>query len=256
MSIYFMYRKRYQNEKCLKDAYQGRKLNTYQIAKECNVGQTTIWKWLHKLHIPVRSCSEAFHLYKANHCNLSQKAIEWINGELLGDGCIHQGSPYSASFKYSSKYFEYAQYVSDMLESFGIKQSGKIGIQVHKKVNYYFYQSRYYVELLLSRKKWYPNGKKIIPKNIELTSIICRQWFIGDGSLVHQNNQKPYIRFATFGFSISDINLLVKQLIELGFKSNKEPNYNRIHISSYSTKDFLSYIGNSPVRCYDYKFAY
>jgi len=251
-----MNEKRYQDKKYLENAYNERKLNTYQIAKECNVGQTAIWRWLHRLHIPVRSCSEAFHLYKANHCNLSKKAIEWINGELLGDGCLHKGSPYSASFKYASKYLEYTQYVSDTLKSFGIEQIGNINIQNRKKAHYAFYQSRYYVEFLLLRRKWYPEGKKIVPKDIKLTPLTCRQWFIGDGSLVHQNNQRPYIRFATFGFTVSDINLLVEQLIKLGFKTNKELSYNRIHMSVYSVKDFLNYMGKCPVKCYQYKWRY
>ncbi|GAJ16322.1 unnamed protein product, partial [marine sediment metagenome] len=56
----------------------------------------TIWRWLKRLNILCRSYGEANHLRQANHCNLSPKAIEWINGELLGDGCLSSQSKYSA----------------------------------------------------------------------------------------------------------------------------------------------------------------
>ena len=73
-----------------------------------------------------RNMSEAFHSARGNHCKLSQEAIEWISGELLGDGCLQSQSKYSALFSYTSKYWEYINYVADTLKSFGIEQIGKI----------------------------------------------------------------------------------------------------------------------------------
>jgi len=80
---------------------------------------------------------------------------------------------------------------------------------------------------------------------------------IGDGCLKHPKNGKPYIVLATCGFPIEDVKWLVKELDKLGFKSTRWPSDNTIYISTYSTKDFLKYIGNkSPTKCYDYKFNY
>jgi len=248
--------KLYKNKEWLEKKYIKEELSSHQIAKLCGISGTIYW--LHKLNIPIRSGSESTHLRRANHCNLSQEAIEWLNGELLGDGCLLSQSIYSAEFKYGSKYLEYAQYVSDTLKFFGVKQSGKIRKCCNKKLgNYsYHYQSCSYVELLSIRKKWYPEGKKIVPKDIKLTSLTCRQWVIGDGSLMKSKAGSPYIKLATCGFIISDVKWLIKQLKNLNFKVTRWPSCNTISISIYSTKDFLDYIGKSPVECYSYKFNY
>ena len=59
--------------------YNIEKMSISEIAKMCNRGQTTIWNWLKKLNIPIRS--EAHHLATGNHCNLSTKAKRRIDGE-------------------------------------------------------------------------------------------------------------------------------------------------------------------------------
>ena len=250
----------YKNRDWLYMAYQTKKLSTHQIAKEVNAGPSTIWNWLYKFNIPIRSNQEGVHLVKGNHCNLSQEAKEWIDGELLGDGCLCSQSSYSANFFYGSKYLEYIQYVSDTLQSFGIKQAGKINKdnKCYKNFNYYtyFYASRAYVELLPVRKRWYPDGKKIVPKDVELTPLTVRQWYIGDGCLLHLSKRRPFIVLSTCGFSISDVEWLVEQLDSLGFRTTRRSSNNTIHISAFSTQDFLAYIDKCPVRCYQYKWNY
>ena len=46
-------------------------------------------KWKDKI-------SKTIHLQRANHCFLSKEAKEWIDGELLGDGCLQ--SQYSFTY--------------------------------------------------------------------------------------------------------------------------------------------------------------
>jgi len=244
--------KKYQNKKWLEDKYVKEKFSIRQIAEICNITYESMRKWMIKFNIPRRYINEAVHLAKVNHCKLSQEAIEWINGELLGDGSLNCRSLYSARFDYSSKYEEYIQYVSDILKSFGIKQSGKI----RKFKNNYKYISYSYEELLPIYKQWYPNNKKIVPKDIELTSLTCRQWYIGDGYLKHPQKGTQYIRLSTDGFPQKDVSWLVKELSKIGFKATRQPSSNRIVISVFSTKKFLNYIGNCPVKCYQYKWAY
>lgn len=248
----------YQNKEWLKNKYINEKFPIYQIAKLCRISHRTIHRWMIKYDIPRRSASEAVHLGNANHCTLFKEAIEWINGELLGDGSLRSRSLYSASFGYGSKYIEYIKYISDTLKSFGIKQSGKIIKRIDKKLNNitYHYESCDYVELLHIRKKWYQNGKKIVPKDIKITPLTLRQHYIGDGSLRCQKGKRPRIFLYTYGFSIFNVRLLIKRLIILGFKVTRHPSSNIISFSSSSTKDFLNYIGKCPVKCYQYKWEY
>jgi len=248
----------YRNKNWLEDKYVGEKLTIARIGELCDLSYTVIWKWLNRLKIPIRSRGEAQHLSRGNNCNLSIEAIHWLYGELLGDGCLEACSPYSARVHYASKYKEYAQYVSDKLKFFGIKRSGKIYKQYIKKDNCYIYSynSLSYAELLTIRKKWYPDGKKIVPRDIVLTPLVCRQWYIGDGCLTHPKNARPSIILSTDCFLQKDVNWLIKQLINLGFKATRQKSNNRLRISSYSTKYFIDYIGRCPVECYKYKWDY
>ena len=191
-----------------------------------------------------------------NHCSLSQEAIEWISGELLGDGCLYSRSKYSAQFKYSSKYLEYIQYIFQSLISFGI--TGRISKHLSEFTSNYVYRytSHSYLELLPIQKQWYPEDEKIIPRNIKLTSLVCRQWYIGDGCLAQLKDNKAYIRLATNGFSILGVKWLIKKLIIIGFKTTRQLSRNTIRISEKSTKSFLDYVGKCPVKCYKYKWNY
>lgn len=248
--------KLYKNENWLIQKYRTEKLTDKRISKLIKVSPPTIGNWRKKFHITTRSRGEISHLAKGNHCSLSQEAIEWINGELLGDGCLVSQSSYSACFVYGSKFPKYVKYISKTLDSFGIKQCGKI-YKAHNKKNgcyYYCYASLYYAELLLLRNTWYPNGKKIVPRDIRLTPLTVRQWYIGDGSLLNPRNASSNIKLYTCGFPVSDVKWLVEELIKLGFKATRQPSENIIHISVYSIRDFLNYIGSCPVKDYKYKW--
>lgn len=252
--------KLYQDKKWLKKKYIDEESSSPQIAKLEKVNSQTINNWRKKFNIITRSRGERQHLATGNHCNLSQEALEWINGELLGDACVQSYSSYSAQFCYTSKFPDYINYVSETLKSFGINQTGKIYLLITKFKQYgpsytaFTYSSLKYAELLPIRKKWYPRGKKIVPRDLKLTPITCRQWYIGDGCLSSSKNFRPYIYLCTQGFTISDVEYLIKKLIKLGFKVTRQLYKNIIHISVHSVKDFLNYIGPCPVKRYQYKW--
>ena len=250
---------KYRDKVWLENKYINKKLSYPQIAKLCSVSISTIGNWINRYNIVSRSSGEGVHLVLENNCNLSIEALHWLYGELLGDASLQSYCPYSARISYSSQYLEYIEYISDTLKSFGIEQSGKI----HKNhltdrgMDCYIYQynSLTYSELLSIYRRWYPNGKKIVPRDIVFTPLVCRQWYIGDGSLSHHKDSRPSIILSTNGFSIYDVKWARKQLNKLGFKASRTIQ-NAIYISVYSTKGFLEYIGNSPVKCYLYKWAY
>ena len=258
--------KLYQDKDWLENKYSNEELSTIQIGRECGVGSTKIQNWMKKLEVKIRSRDEARHLKtlrQVNHCRLSLEAIEWLNGELLGDGCLYSYSNYSAAFFYGASKKDYTTYVSETLKSFGIEQvgGGRIYTQYSAGPNgnyHYSYEcvSLCYAELLPLRKKWYPEGKKIVPRDIKLTPITCRQWYIGDGCLGHPKDSSPCITLCTNGFPIPDVEFLKDELIKLGFKTTRQPAGNILHISTKSVKDFLNYIGPCPVDCYQYKWSY
>ena len=192
----------------------------------------------------------------ANHCHLSNYARQWIDGELLGDGNLCSQSYLSAHFQYSSKYLEYIHYVADTLSEFGIN-GGKIYTRTRVKSVEYSYTSLHYVELLDVWIDWYIHGKKEVPKDLRLTPVVCRQWYIGDGCLVNpkRTSVRSYIVLATYGFIVTDVLFLMTELRHLGILATYQQCDNTLRIPADFVKDFLNYIGQCPVKCYQYKWS-
>jgi len=183
------------------------------------------------------------------------EALEWLNGELLGDGCVRAKSSQTASFVYGSKFLEYIKYVSYTLRRFGIIRAGKIRRYYNKKYGnwLYMYTSCSYYELKFLQELWYPDGIKDVPVDLELTPLVCRQWYIGDGTLACSGHTY-FIVLSTQAFSKSGVVSLAKQLTNIGIQATRQLSSNTIYISTHSVKDFLTYIGKCPVDCYKYKW--
>lgn len=248
-----------------------------KISKENGWDKTTIPKYLKKYNIPLRNPSERNLISLSNHIDLSNKALEFIYGELLGDGSLQWGNgKHSARIGYGSKYKEYLVWLSEQLNGFGIKQSGNLNLKSKgfSKNDSYQYTSISYIELSKIRQYFYPLDIKIIPKDLKLTPICVRQWYIGDGSICKSKsklNGKCYnkIRFYTDGFVKSDVEFLSNLLNgELSIKSivtkrksiyNEKTSYNYI-IDINKIQDqitFLNYIGDCPKQIssiYGYKW--
>lgn len=246
----------YKNKDWLYQKYIVEKLSSIEISKIINVHKVTILNWLRNHNIPIRSNSESKHIWQANHFDITNEFREWIDGELLGDGCLNSRSKYSARVKYSSKYLEYIDYIAESLKHFGIEQSGYIRKREPNPGAYsYHYTSKSYNELKDFHTRWYPNGKKIVPKDLKLTPVTLRQWYVGDGSLFANQNGIKSIRLYSCGFTDAEVYFLTKLLKGLNIIATKCAN-NCINISTKSVKGFLDYIGKCPVYCYQYKWEY
>lgn len=233
--------------------------SSVEIAKECNVlSHSTILKQLKKHKIKRRNISYSIHIrLNKNVVNLSEKARQFIYGELLGDGHLTKGSKYACLFSYASQYNEYLEWLSSQLNNFGIKQSNRIYERIIKGKRYYQYFSKTYAELKNIRNIFYPKGEKIIPNELEISPLLLRQWYIGDGSLNKPSrikwNEKPYIKIAAMGFNKRDLQNIIIKINNVGLKCNLNKD-KTIQFSVYSTKDFLNYIGKCPIKCYQYKW--
>ncbi len=183
---------------------------------------------------------------------LSEKERNILNGLLLGDG--HMGANnYSGRYQQACKYKEFLDYVKEILAlDWG-------PIYLDKKWNCFFLKSRFNPALLGFRKRWYPNGKKIVPKDLVLSKEAVLYWFLGDGSIRFGNkskfpNSKHYeTKLATDGFSREDNLFLIERLADLGIKSNLLGR-NQIRIFTESNEKFFKLIGSCPISCYKYKW--
>lgn len=70
-----------------------------------------------------------------------------------------------------------------------------------------------YVELQAERGRWYPQGTKIVPRDLRLTPVSLTHWFCGDGT----TSPRGSLAFCTNGFTQGDVGFLVSRLeLDLG----------------------------------------
>lgn len=78
-----------------------------------------------------------------------------------------------------------------------------------------------YTFLQDQRKRWYPDGVKIVPRDIRMTPMVAAQWFCGDGT----GAKNGTLRFYTNGFDGTDVDILVTHLRdELGIRAAADGN--------------------------------
>ena len=259
--------KTYRNKEWLLDKYWGELLSTTETAKLAGCSHYAIEQWLEKHNIPKRTNSQSVHIKNRNYSNIPKEGLEFIYGDMLGDGCIVKKSPYSAYIAYGCKHKKYIEWMSKKLKKFSIEQAGKIIKRKSNNSVVYHYQSKSYPELLKLYNKWYikyqgsnPKRKtfKIIPEDVELTPLVCRQWYIGDGSLPKVKNRSQYIILATNAFRKKDLKLLRDKLKEININTYLHKD-NRIGITTESTPIFLNYIESPPKeieKYFGYKWEY
>lgn len=184
---------------------------------------------------------------------LTEKAIEILSGELLGDG--HMSSSGSNSgFQHSTANIEYGNFVYNKLKEQNVpllepeiipeRNNGKKQFRTRTSCNVSFSELR---------EKWYINGVKVVPKDLELTAEMSLHWFLGDGTL----DGSGVILISTCNFLKEDVDFLVEKLNKLGIKSsvNRDGKYYLVRIWKNSVKDFFNYIGPCPIESYGYKWG-
>lgn len=185
-----------------------------QIAAEAGIDHHSLRYWFDKHGIKRRSSGWGQHVSRGNHLELDGEAEDFLCGELLGDGGVYSVSPYSAYWQQGSKHREYVEWLSDKLAFWGIEQQS---LQVYRGNSgghnfvVYIYASMAYDCLLGLRTRFYPDGRKRIPEDLELSPVMVRQWYIGDGTLQKGRN-KQYVHLATYSFGHDEVSLLARKL--------------------------------------------
>jgi len=249
------------------EQYLEKKKSAVQISQGIKHTQSAVNYWLHRHNIQTRTLAESVHVAKRNNVNITQHLLEMLEGEILGDGHIGVStkSYSSARYTHSSKYLSYVSWLSNVFALEGLEQSGRLYRTVLTSArfgkSYYMwdYATLYYEELAEIRRRFYPQGKKVVPRDLELTPISARQWYIGDGSLCTRKsrNAMPHIVLSTCAFDRQSIKTLMEQLSKRLLKASHEKSKNIIYISVHSVEDFLRWIGPCPpeiAHIYAYKW--
>jgi len=188
---------------------------------------------------------------------ISPLLLELIEGELLGDGSINKvNGGHLGCYTHASKYYEYVCWLDRVFSSEGLVRSGNIDEYKHRENSaiYYRYKSISCVELGVLYKKWYPNGKKTVPEDLEFTPTILRQWFVGDGSVKKDGTN---VRFHVDGFDKKSVEKLRSCFEKIGVETTLQDKDRTIYVRKVSIPNLLEFMDKSfyvDVPCYDYKF--
>jgi hypothetical protein len=104
------------------------------------------------------------------------------------------------------------------------------------------------------RKKWYPKGKKIVPRDLKVTPYILGHWFCQDG---HNSQPRKSCILCTNSFTKNDVDFLIDE-IELVTKIKPTIAYHKnkpiISFGARQYHDFLEIIKpHITAKCFQYK---
>lgn len=177
-----------------------------------------------------------------------------IIGSLLGDGYMRIVPGRSDAFleiNHSIKAKEYVDYKYESLKRL-CESAPKERKTNDGRVAYRFY-TKQHKELTEFYGQFYKRGKKIIPSDIVIDSVILAVWYMDDGS--KSRDRDVYLN--TQQFSIADQNKLLYCLRLLGIQArlNKDKKYFRIRILKDSISNFMEIISPHIIDSMRYKLV-
>lgn len=181
---------------------------------------------------------------------LSDHQQDIINGTLLGDGTVHKQGRYK--FCQCDDHKGYVDYFCEVMKPFTREVKDRLDEKPNNKNGKVLdlscwdgeYLKAWYVETITSpifkelRKKWYPDGEKIVPRDLVLNARTIAYWFMDDGV---NNQKKRTASFCTQGFTTDDIDFLINQLEKLNVKSTRQRSDTKF-IIAVSCKDYFNFI--------------
>ena len=197
---------------------------------------------------------------------LTEKQMSIFDGLIISDAYLSKSSPSSnARFALVTKSKEFVEKVYAIFPSFpwsqpAIKTANRYDKRTDKE--YFSASIRTKVDLFFTKQhnRWYPNGKKVIPKDIKINKDMLLWWYIGDGHL-HRKKSRPNYRrveLATDSFDRRDIsNCIEKIKIFLREDDNIYIENNEIMIAKKSLHNFANLLKDScTIMDYSYKFDF
>lgn len=187
------------------------------LAKETGFSLHLILNRLHEHGVPIRrkgrKPTQTLNLSQDDHA----KFLEIVDGLMLGDGSILKDG--ILRLEQTLKRGAWVRHVAGLL--LGIRVSCRTsdrdpseGISQIKgrlipRNGSTILWSLTYQELKDQRLRWYPEGKKIIPRDVVLTPLSVALWFCGDGT---GDRSTGTLSFCTNGFTRPDVEFLGARL--------------------------------------------
>lgn len=242
----------------LYDYYVNQGWSQAKCAEYFGVRQSQISKLMKKLDIQTRTISES---HQSNLLiDITDEMYQILDGAMLGDGYLGiSKNGVNAFFRYCSKSYQHVEYVTRKFMKYGnISEADRYDKRTGKynhTVSYYSHASPTFTQV---QNRWYVDRIKHIPKDLVLTPLVCKIWYIGDGSLRNSNRSNTQdIVFATNCFELNEIETIIIPQLEQ-FEAKIYPigkgQYTVRIGKKKNVRKFLEYIGECPFDDYAYKW--
>jgi len=187
-------------------------------------GARFTWKQEFKKHYEIQQNQKLFNLVKDD---------EIINGLLLSDAGITKSKTKFQHSRIQMMQSEEHKQLGDALErrleELGFSHGCYFSNHTYewkgepKFASRNLHYSGQHPVWTMMRTLWYPNGIKIIPKDIKITPLTLAYLMMGDGSCTKMNSRtKKYrISISTECFTLDDINSLKSDIEKLGISHIK-----------------------------------
>jgi len=176
---------------------------------------------------------------------------ELLYGILMSDGNLTiPGQCHYPRYQQTCKEPTFLQWVSSWLPT----ESRISGPHSAGKYQYWLLSTRTSAIYAPFYAHWYPQRKKKLPADLEISPNLLLTEYLGDGFLLADAQKKvQHVELGTYGFEEQSlINLLPKlKQHSLGFR--RLPN-NALYLRGSQVKSFLEYIGPCPVPSLSYKW--
>ena len=191
-----------------------------------------------------------------NEIKNEKKFQEYLDGLLLGDGCIslskREGRLPCFKLTVRSASTEWGNKVRTDITDFGLKcyiygPYNRDEISTVSETHPFFQKMR---------KRWYAEGKKRVPYDLVINPTVLGDWCLGDGKL----DRDDIITIFTEAFQFKEVkylsNLLNSAIGILSFVRENEVGNPVIKVRACETSDFLAYIPEEyRLKCFKYKFS-
>lgn len=193
---------------------------------------------------------------------LSDIQEQVLIGGLLGDTHIYAYEHHitvGLAIGRAIKDKEYLQYQFDIFRDFcssDIKERAAFDKRTNKNYICCSFRTQCAEVFVPFRNKWYPNGIKIVPKDLQLTPLICAIWFCDDGSITYLGKNKTGRRISLYTDNFTKkeaafLQKLLQKTLNIVVKITRKKSMKNINKGFYlyiSKKDdvikFIDYIKN------------
>lgn len=187
----------------------------------------------HNCYVRLRRQGQITNLpKKALPESLTNKQHQVLVGHLLGDGCLYKHKPTHNPYfciQRQSRDREYLEWSAQTFQDFltrPVFEGTTFDTRTSKEYAWSKMKTKQAPVYAPFYEEWYPEGTKVVPRNLVLTPLILAVWFLDDGCVMqHKSSSRIRLKLATMGFSEEDVRWLaqlLKERYKAHFSVNKD----------------------------------